>query len=183
MTRLHKVIDDQKIICELRSRVGLLEACADVTYQYSRRTNLRVQRITESGTGEDACAKVPDVINNTMLVLPSLNELHIERCRRLGRQTDLTRPRKMITRFKSERPRVSFYNARGQLKTPKTKEPVQRIRVNEALTKRRSLMAFETRKLQRRYRTAGYRYRSYASNSSNPSPNRTAGITRARHHF
>ncbi|KAK2159080.1 hypothetical protein NP493_1733g00061 [Ridgeia piscesae] len=70
--------------------------------QYGRRANLRIQGVVESGTGEDVCAKVLEVINSTMLLLPPLNNVDIERCHRLRRQTDLTRPRTMIVRFKSE---------------------------------------------------------------------------------
>ena len=62
------MIKDKEFFCELQSRVGLLEASADVTEQYNRRTYLQVQGIIESGTGEDAYAKVLEVINNTMLV-------------------------------------------------------------------------------------------------------------------
>ena len=55
----------------------------------------------------------------------------------------------MIVRFESERHGDSVYNARGHLNTfNKPKEPAQRIYIYEDLTKRRSLMAFETRKLR-----------------------------------
>ena len=77
-----------------------------------------------AGAGEDACAKVLDVINSTMLLRPPLTDVDIERCHRLGRQTDLTRPRTMIVRFMSEKLRDTVYNTRGQLKTSnKSKEP------------------------------------------------------------
>ena len=73
--------------------------------------------ITCLNVSEDACAKVLDVINSTMLLRPPLTDVDIERCYRLGRQTDLTRPRSMIVRFRSEQLRDTVYNARGQLKT------------------------------------------------------------------
>ena len=61
----------------------------------------------------------------------------------LGHQTYITRPR-----TKTERLRGSVYNTRGQLETfNKTKEPAQCIYINEDLTKRGSLMAFETHTL------------------------------------
>ena len=45
--------------------------------------------------------------------------------------------------FKSEKLRDSVYNGREQLKTfNKTKEPAQRVYINEDLTKRRSLIAW-----------------------------------------
>ena len=73
----------------------------------------------------------------------------IEYCHRLGRQTGLTRHRTMIERFKSELHRHSVYNARGQLNTfNKPEEQAQRIYINEDLTKRRTLIVFETRKLR-----------------------------------
>ena len=150
ITQLRSVVDKKDIVIgELHDRVSVLEASVDAFEQYGRRANLRIQGIVELGAGEDACAKVLDVINSTMLLRPPLNDVDIERCHRLGRQTDLTRPRTMIVRFKSQKLRNTVYNARGQLNTSnKTKEPAQRVYINEALTKRRSLMAYETRKLR-----------------------------------
>ena len=150
ITQLRSVVDEKdKVIGELHDSVSILEASVDATVQYGRRANLRIHGVVESGTGEDACAKVLEVINSTMLLRPPLNDVDIERCHRLGRQTDLTRPRTMIVHFKSDKLRDSVYNARGQLKTfNKTKEPAQRVYINEDLTNRRSLMAYETRKLR-----------------------------------
>ena len=154
ITQLRSVVNEKdRVIAELHDRVSVLETSVDASEQYGRRANLRIQGIVESGAGagagEDACAKVLDVINSTMLLRPPLTDVDIERCHRLGRQTDLTRPRTMIVRFRSEKLRDTVFNARGQLKTSnKSKEPAQRVYFNEDLTKGRSLMAYETRQLR-----------------------------------
>ena len=150
ITRLHQTIDAKdKLIYELKDRVDKLEVSVDNTEQYSRRANLRIQGIAESGTGEDARAKVLEIFNQKMKMSPPLSDQDIERCHRLGRQTDPARPRCMIIRFKSERMRDSAYSARGFLKNHnKSAEPALRLYINEDLTLRRSLMAFQTRKLR-----------------------------------
>ena len=150
ITQLRSVVNEKyRVIAELHDRVSVLEASVDASEQYGRRANLRIQGIVEVGAGEDACAKVLDVINSTMLLRPPLTDVDIERCHRLEHQTDLTRPRTMIVRFRSQQLRDTVYNARGQLKTSnKSKEPAQRVYINEDLTKRRSLMAYETRQLR-----------------------------------
>ena len=103
ITQLRSVLDEEdRVIGELHDRVNVLGASVDASEQYGRRANLRIQGVVESGTGEDVCAKVLEVINSTMLLLPPLNNVDIERCHRLRRQTDLTRPRTMLVRFKSE---------------------------------------------------------------------------------
>ena len=127
ITQLRSEVNEKdRVIAKLHDRVSVLEASVDASQQYGRRANLRIQGIVESGAGagEDACAKVLDVINSTMLLRPPLTDLDIERCHRLGRQTDLTRPRTMVVRFRSEKLRDTVYNTRGQLKTSsKSKEP------------------------------------------------------------
>ena len=147
ITQLRSVVNEKdRVIAEMHDRVSVLEASVDASEQYGRRANLRIQRIVESGAGAGACAQVLDVINSTMLLRPPLTDVDIARCHRLGRQTDLTRPRTMIVRFRSEKLRDTVYNARGQLRTSnKSKEPAQRVYINEDLTMRRSLMAYETR--------------------------------------
>ena len=64
------------MIAQLHDRVSVLEASVDASEQYGRRANLRIQGIVESGAGagEDACAKVLDVINRTMLLRPPLTD-------------------------------------------------------------------------------------------------------------
>ncbi|KAI0214969.1 hypothetical protein LSAT2_032980, partial [Lamellibrachia satsuma] len=67
ITRLHQTIDAKdKLIYELKDRVDKLEVSVDDTEQYSRRANLRIQGIAESGTGEDARAKVLEIFNQKM---------------------------------------------------------------------------------------------------------------------
>ena len=121
-----------------------LEDSLDDTEQYSRRANLRIQGIPDPGAGEDSCAKVLDVINNAMNLQPPLSSNDIERSHRLGRQTDPARPRTMIVRFRSERTRDSVYQSRSALKTRNQDvQPALRLFVNEDLTQRRSLMAYQ----------------------------------------
>ena len=143
ITRLHQTIDAKdKLIYELKDRVDKLEVSVDDTEQYSRRANLPIQGIAESGTGEDARVKVLEIFNQKMKMSPPLSDQDIERCHRLGRQTD-------PARFKSERMRDSAYSARGFLKNHnKSAEPALRLYINEDLTLRRSLMAFQTIKLR-----------------------------------
>ena len=88
ITQLRSVVNEKdRVIGELHDRVSVLEASVDPSEQYGRRANLRIQGIVESGAGEDACAKVLDVINSTMLLHPPLTDGDIERCHRLGCQT------------------------------------------------------------------------------------------------
>ena len=149
ITRLHQTIDAKdKLIYGQKDRIDKLEVSVDDMEQYSRRANLCIQGIPESGTGEDARVKVLEIFNQKMKMSPPLSDQNIERCHRLGRQTDPERPRCMIIRFKSERMRASAYSARGFLKNHnKSAEPALRLYINEDLTMRRSLMAFQTRKL------------------------------------
>ncbi len=150
ITRLNETIESKdKVIGDLQARVVKLEDSLDDTEQYSRRANLRIQGIPDPGTGEDACAKVLDVINNAMMFQPPLSTNDIVRSHRLGRQTDPACPRTMIVRFQSERTRDSVYYARSALKTRNQDvQPALRLFVNEDLTQRRSLMAYQTRKLR-----------------------------------
>ena len=150
ITRLNETIESKdKVIDDLKARVVKLEDSLDDTEQYSRRANLRIQGIPDPGAGEDSCAKVLDVINNAMNLQPPLSSNDIERSHRLGRQTDPARPRTMIVRFRSERTRDSVYQSRSALKTRNQDvQPALRLFVNEDLTQRRSLMAYQTRKLR-----------------------------------
>ena len=109
ITQLRSVVGEKdRVIGELHDMVSMLGASVDATEQYGRRANLRIQVVLESGTGEDVCAKVQEVINSTMLLRPPLNDVDIERRHRLGRHTYLTRPRTMIVRFKSEKLRTLY---------------------------------------------------------------------------
>ena len=150
ITRLNETIESKdKVIGDLKTRVVKLEDSLDDTEQYtcSRRANLRIQG--NPGAGENACAKVLDVINNAMMFQPLLSTNNIVRSHHLGRQTEPARPRTMIVRFQSERTRDSVYYARSGLKTRNQDvQPALRLFVNEDLTQRRSLMAYQTRKLR-----------------------------------
>ena len=149
ITRLYQTIDAKdKLIYELKDRIDKLEVSVDDTEQYSRRANVRIQGIAESGTGEDARAKVLEIFNQKMKMSPPLSDQDIERCHRLGCLTDPARPRCLIIRFKSERMRESAYSTQGFLNNHKSAEPALRLYINGDLSLRRSLMAFQTRKLR-----------------------------------
>ena len=85
ITQVRSVVDEKdRVIGEVNDRVSMLGASVDATVQYGRRGNLRIQGVVESGTGEDDCAKVLEVINSTMLLRPPLNDVDIERRHRRG---------------------------------------------------------------------------------------------------
>ena len=71
ITQLRRVVDEKdRVIGELHDRVTMLEASVDATELYGRRAYLRTHGVVESGTGEDACAKVLVVIDSTTLLPP-----------------------------------------------------------------------------------------------------------------
>ncbi|KAI0214971.1 hypothetical protein LSAT2_032982, partial [Lamellibrachia satsuma] len=95
ITRLNGSIDAKdKIIEELQVRVSKLEVSVDDTEQYSRRADVRIQGIHDTGTGEEARGKVLHVINETMKMHPPLSDKDVKRCHRLGRH-DPACPRMM----------------------------------------------------------------------------------------
>ena len=86
VSRLNDTIDAKdKIIEEQQVRVGKFDVNVNVTEQYSRRANVRIQGIHDTGAGEEARAMVRQVINETMEMRPPLSDKDVERCHRLGR--------------------------------------------------------------------------------------------------
>ena len=150
VARLHATIDAKDaIINDLKTRVVRLETAVDDTEQYSRRPNLRIQGIAETGAGEDARAKVLTVANTVMKLDPPLQDDDLERRHRIGRQTEAARPRLMIVRFKAERTRDQTITARGAVKAHnQASDANSRLFINEDLTQRRSQLAYLTRKLK-----------------------------------
>ena len=65
-TEITRLTAKNKIIEELQVRVSKLEVSVDDTEQYSRRANVRIQGIHDTGASEDARATVLQVINETM---------------------------------------------------------------------------------------------------------------------
>ena len=139
ITRLNETIESKdKVIDDVKACVVKLEDSLDDTEQYSR-INLRIQGIPDPGAGEDACAKVLNVINNAMMFEPLLSTNDIVRSHRLERQTDPACPRTIIVRFQSERTRDSVYYARSAVRTRNQDvQPTLCLFVNEDLTQRRS---------------------------------------------
>ena len=137
----------------LEQRLEKLELDSDNQEQYTRRPNIRIQGISElgSGTTDD---KVLSVINDTMGLTPPLALTDIERSHRLGPKTDREgrpRTRAVIVRFRTERIRDTVYRARTVLKHHnKEHSDAQQpqLYLNEDLTARRASLAFETRKLK-----------------------------------
>ena len=75
ITQLRSVIDEKdRVNGDLHDRVNVLEASVDASQQYGRRANLRIQEVVVSDAGEDACAKVLEVINSTV---PKTHPAHI----------------------------------------------------------------------------------------------------------
>ena len=103
ITRLYLTTDAKdKLIYGLKDRINKLEVSVDDTEQFSQQTNLCIQEIAEFCTGEDAHAKVLEIFNQKMKMIPPLFGQDIEHCHRFKRQTDSACPRSMIIRFKSE---------------------------------------------------------------------------------
>ena len=138
-------------IAELDKKVSTLEFELDELQQYTRRPNLRIQGIEEDFRGEDLERKVLAVINSHMKVDPPVERKDIERCHRLGRvDAQKNQPRTSIVRFASERVRDSVYRARGGLKDYNSKRDVgSKVFINEDLTKSRSKLAYEARRLKK----------------------------------
>ena len=139
-------------IAELDKKVSTLEFELDELQQYTRRPNLRIQDIEEDFRGEDLERKVLAVRNSHMKVDPPVERKDIERCHRLGRvDAQKNQPRTSIVRFASERVRDSVYRSRGGggLKDYNSKRDVgSKVFINEDLTKSRSKLAYEARRLK-----------------------------------
>ena len=115
--RLSKSIEakDDKIKT-LENKVDVKEREIDNLEQYTRRPNLRISGIPDTGEGEDTTEKVLAVINGKLGLAPPLLPQHAERSHRVGRQVDRQHPRPVFVRFTSERTRDIVYRARAALK-------------------------------------------------------------------
>ena len=71
----------------LEEQVELLQSECDNLEQYSRRCNLMIHGIPESGEGEDTTLKVLELVNVKMAVPPVAKEDIVVR-HRLGKQRD-----------------------------------------------------------------------------------------------
>ena len=92
-------------ITELELKVKNMENAIDQQEQFSRRPNVRVHGLPETGDMEDATVVVMAVVNK-MSLQPPLRRHHIERSHRTGPKTDkqgAVRTRPISVRFMSKR--------------------------------------------------------------------------------
>ena len=132
----------------LEERLTKVEEDLDRCEQYSRRPNLRIQGSSDDVRGEDTERKVLEAINVNMGFKPPLE---IERSHRLGRVVvGQTRPRVTIVRFTKERDRDAVFYARGMLKSYNSTQSNEcKIYINEDLTSKRAMLAYESRQLKK----------------------------------
>ena len=111
----------------IQKKIGLLEDEIDSLQQYSRRTCLLVHGVKET-KDENTDNVVMDVIESKLNVELSQND--IGRTHRLGRKTNGEKPRPLIVRFATYRPRKKVFDSKRKLKG-------QGIVITENLTKKR----------------------------------------------
>ena len=139
-------------INELEQKVHTLESAIDSQEQYSRRQNLRINGIPETGDTEDITTAVLNLVNHTMAIKPQLQRHAIVKCHRLGPKVDRrgdqqTRP--IIVKFTNESIRDDVLRARFVLKEHNAKHSDSRIFLNEDLTGIRAKLAREARVLKK----------------------------------
>lgn len=124
----------------LLTRVSTLEKAAEQTEQYSRRNNLRI-----TGCGETDNENTDDIILKMAADIGSDIQLgDIDRSHRVGKPgSHRTRPREVIVKFTSYRARQKLYKMRTALKD----SGYAGIFLNEDLTKYRSQLLYEARKI------------------------------------
>lgn len=138
-------------IKSLQNETKLLNDRIDEMEQYSRRTCLKFSGIPEEGTSENTDKLAMNVINLILSKESSKIGLdRIERTHRVGPRKGNGKPRDIIVRFLSYRDRATVFHHKRNLKNynhnPSTSS---RVFINEALTKQRSNILFEARKLAR----------------------------------
>lgn len=126
----------------LRTRVETLEQKVDKAEQYSRRNCLRI-----SGLDETALENTDDIVLKIAGDIGSGIQLaDIDRSHRVGNPTRRTKPRDIIVKFATYRSRQDFYKKRTLLKD----HGYLGVFANEDLTKFRSGMLYEARKLAKK---------------------------------
>lgn len=132
----------------LLARVSNLEKAVDQGEQYSRRNNLRITgyRETENESTDDIVLKMAADIGSDI----ELSD--IDRSHRVGRPgANRTKPRDVIVKFTSYRARQKLYKKRTALKD----SGYAGTFLNEDLTKLRSQVLFEARKVVKADRAKG----------------------------
>ena len=124
----------------LITRIAALEKIADQSEQYSRRNSLRISGLKEH-TGENT----DDIVVNMAATIGcdlQLNE--IDRSHRVGKpDATKTRHREILVKFASYRARQKMYKIRTSLKD----NGYAGVFLNEDLTRKRSNVLFEARKV------------------------------------
>ena len=144
-TSNHDLLRENKT---LSKRVASLEQQIEQAEQYSRRNCLTI-----SGLEEKAGEVTDDLIMSLASATGSSIQLQdIDRSHRIGDPKKArTRPRDIIVKFASYRSRQNFYKCRSALKDTGYKG----VFVNENLTKTRSVLLYEARKLFKSDRLMG----------------------------
>jgi hypothetical protein len=139
-------------IIKLQTEVKSLNSRVDEMEQYSRRNCLKFSGICEEGSRENTDEMVLNIVNRLVLSdhEQKIGLESIDRTHRVGRQRKDGKPRDIIVKFCSYRIRALVYankrNLKSHNKNPSSKS---RIFINEALTRQRSEIYNEARKLVR----------------------------------
>ena len=133
-------------------KVLALEIEADRHEQYTRRPNLRIQGLPETGNIHNTDEVALQLFNEHMDIRPPISLDDIERSHRLGPLVDKDgKPRRcaVIVRFRSERIRDKVFRSRTKLKVHNHEHPRLQVFINEDLTARRASLAYTTRQLKK----------------------------------
>ena len=132
----------------LLSRVAALEKTADQSEQYSRRNSLRISGFEET-TGEST----DDIVVSMAATIGCDLQLHeIDRSHRVGKpDVNRTKHREILVKFVSYRARQKLYKMKTALKD----NGYGGVFLNEDLTKNRSKVLFEARKVVKADRAKG----------------------------
>ena len=132
----------------LLSRVAALEKIADQSEQYSRRNNLRISGFKEN-TGENTDTIIMNMASTIGCDL-QINE--IDRSHRVGKpDATKTKHREILVKFTSYRARQKLYTMKRYLK----ENGYDGVFLNEDLTRTRSKVLFEARKVVKSDRAKG----------------------------
>ena len=113
---------------------------------------LRIQRIPETGEGEDTTLAILELVNAKMAVTPPVAKEDIVVSHRLGKQRDTgDRPRAVIVVFSKITVRNDVIRARRRLRNTRDQHQVF---VNEDLAQRRAALVAATRQLKRNQKIA-----------------------------
>ena len=133
---------------DLKARVDKIETAAEVAEQYSRRNCIRI-----SGIPEDDSEDTDDTVLHIARAMDvDLNVEEIVRSHRIGKPKT-TKPRDIIVKLATFRVRQRLLKDRKNLKTSPYKDGrFKGVYVNEDLTKFRSGILFDSRKLAKERR-------------------------------